>query len=105
LATISPLSDSEKQWLQNFERKLGELHSREAYNTAFLDPRQLELAEAALKKMASYSYIVYGGYPAAERNVLRVFPPSTNRPFPLSKRSGLVGQAAMKWGTVICLVQ
>lgn len=74
MATISPLSDSEKQWLQNFERKLGELHSREACNTAFLDPRQLELAEAALKKMPSYSYTVYGGYPAAERNVLRVFP-------------------------------
>jgi RNA-binding protein YlmH len=74
VATTSALSDSEKQWLQNFERKLDELHSGETYNTAFLDPRQLELAEATLKKMPAYSYTVYGGHPAAERNVLRIFP-------------------------------
>lgn len=74
MATTSPLSDAEKQWLQNFERKLNELDGRGAYLTSFLDPRQLELAEAALRANRSLSYLVYGGYPAAERNVLSIFP-------------------------------
>ncbi len=72
----SPLSDAEKQWLQNFERKLKELEHRDRDTdvTSFLDPRQLELAETALRTNPAFSYLVYGGYPAAERNVLNIFP-------------------------------
>jgi len=74
VATTSPLSDAEKQWLQNFERKLNELDGRGIYLTSFLDPRQFELAEAVLRANPFFSYLVYGGHPAAERNVLSIFP-------------------------------
>lgn len=39
-----------------------------------MDPRQLELAEQALRDITALSYTVYGGYPEAERNVLYIFP-------------------------------
>jgi RNA-binding protein YlmH len=74
VTTASPLSDSEKLWLQHFERKLGELHGGNSYSTAFLDPRQLELAEALLAKIPGLAYSVYGGYPEAERSALAVYP-------------------------------
>lgn len=74
MTTESPLSDSEKQWLKHFERKLEELHGGNSYSTAFLDPRQLELAEALLAKMSDLAYSVYGGYPEAERSALAVYP-------------------------------
>ncbi len=74
MSKTSPLSEGEKQWQQNFERKLDEMHGGKIINTAFLDPRQLELAEALLRKKPGLSYTVYGGYPEAERNALCVFP-------------------------------
>lgn len=73
MAKASPLSETEKQWLQHFQRKLDEMAGHQEHVTAFLDPRQLELAEAALGKRHDLSYTVYGGYPAAERNVLNIF--------------------------------
>ncbi len=60
--------------MQQFERKLEQVHGSRIINTAFLDPRQLELAEAVLKKRTDLSYTVYGGYPRAERNALAIFP-------------------------------
>jgi RNA-binding protein YlmH len=72
--TTSPLSEAEKQWLQNFERKLETLFGNRSLTTVFLDPRQLELAEAALNREKDLSYTVFGGYPEAERNLLFIFP-------------------------------
>jgi RNA-binding protein YlmH len=74
LITTSPLSEAEKQWLQNFERKLDTLVGNRTLTTAFLDPRQLELAEAVLNREKALSYTVFGGYPEAERNLLFIFP-------------------------------
>ncbi len=74
MITASPLSEAEKKWLQNFERKLEVLDGSRTLTTSFLDPRQLELAEAALRREESLSYTVFGGYPEAERNVLHIFP-------------------------------
>lgn len=74
MRTTSPLSDSEKQWLQNFERKLETLAGNRTLTTNFLDPRQLELAEAILSRENSLSYTVFGGYSEAERNLLYIFP-------------------------------
>ncbi len=70
----SPLSEEEKKWQEQFEQKLDDVASGRAHSTAFLDPRQLELAEAALKKRPDLAYTVYGGYPRAERNALYMFP-------------------------------
>lgn len=69
-----PLSENEKQWQQNFERRLEAVHENRTVTTSFLDPRQLELAEAALKNRGDLSYTVYGGFPRAERNALCIFP-------------------------------
>lgn len=74
MITAAPLSEAEKKWLQNFERKLEVLSGNRTLTTSFLDPRQLELAEAALRKEESLSYTVFGGYPDAERNILHIFP-------------------------------
>ena len=74
MITTSPLSEAEKQWLQNFERKLETIVGNRTLTTAFLDPRQLELAEAALSRENAISYTVFGGYPEAERNLLYIFP-------------------------------
>lgn len=74
MISMLPLSDSEKQWQQHFERKLESVVGSSSFNTAFLDPRQLELAEAAIHKKAALSYTVFGGYPGAERNQIHVFP-------------------------------
>ncbi len=68
-----PLSESEKQWRDQFLRKLESLSGREDYQTAFLDPLQQELAETVLQGTADWSYTVYGGYPGAERACIRVF--------------------------------
>ncbi len=68
------LTEEEKKWQQHFDRKLEEVEENRSYTTAFLDPRQLELAEALLRKKSNLSYTVYGGYPEAERNVIHVFP-------------------------------
>lgn len=73
MSKSSPLTETEKQWLQNFLRKLDEMGSHQEYVTAFLDPRQLELAESALAKHQDISYTVYGGHPGAERNALNIF--------------------------------
>lgn len=68
-----PLSDTEKQWLQHFERKLDELGGKQEYATPFFDPRQLELAETALQKRKDLSYTVFGGHSRAERNSLNIY--------------------------------
>jgi len=60
--------------MQHFERRLEQVHGNRVINTPFLDPRQLELAEAVLKNRSELSYTVYGGYPRAERNALAIFP-------------------------------
>ncbi len=73
IQSTSP-SEAEKKWMQQFERKLEQIHGSRIINTAFLDPRQLELAEAVLRKKTDLSYTVYGGYPRAERNALSIFP-------------------------------
>lgn len=73
MISASPLSESEKKWQVQFERKLGDLQSYGTLSTPFLDPRQLELAEQALRKMPELSYTVYGGHPEAERNCLCIF--------------------------------
>lgn len=69
----APLSEAEKQWLEHFERKLARMEGS-GFQTAFLDPRELELAEAKLGQHPHFSYSVFGGYPQAERNILNVFP-------------------------------
>ncbi|HSW35521.1 MAG TPA: YlmH/Sll1252 family protein [Candidatus Limnocylindrales bacterium] len=74
MVSMPPLTEGEKQWQQNFERKLLEVDGRKTYSTAFLDPRQFELAKAELQKRTALSYTVYGGYPDAERNSVHVFP-------------------------------
>jgi len=74
MSSLSFLSENEKQWQQQFERKLESLAGNRTIDTAFLDPRQLELAEQALRRMPVLSYTVYGGYPEAERNALYIFP-------------------------------
>jgi len=74
MGSATPLSEGEKQWQQHFTRKLEELGSGKTYCTAFLDPRQLELAESVLQSNRGLSCTVYGGYPEAERNVLYIFP-------------------------------
>ncbi|MDY6825702.1 MAG: YlmH/Sll1252 family protein [Bacillota bacterium] len=72
----SPLLEGEKQWLRQFGRRLDQLDGRVSHTTSFLDPRLLELAEAALKNNHAYSYTIGGGYPEAERNVIHLFPVS-----------------------------
>ncbi len=74
MTSSSALSESEKQWLQNFERKIAEIGGRNSFTTPFLDPRQLELAEAVLRNNRELSYAVFGGHPSAERNMLNIFP-------------------------------
>ncbi len=74
MSASAPLSEAEKQWLQNFEHKLEQVAANRSYSTAFLDPRQLELAEAVLRRNPAVAYTVYGGYPQAERNIMHVFP-------------------------------
>ncbi len=74
MTTTSPLSEAEKLWLQNFERKIEALNGNRTLTTSFLDPRQLELAETVLNRDKNLAYTVYGGYPAAERNLLCIFP-------------------------------
>lgn len=73
IQSTSP-SETEKKWMQHFERKLEQIHGNKVINTSFLDPRQLELAEAVLKNRSELSYTVYGGFPRAERNALSIFP-------------------------------
>ena len=73
IQSTSP-SETEKKWMQHFERKLEQVHGNRVINTPFLDPRQLELAEAVLKNRSELSYTVYGGYPRSERNALAIFP-------------------------------
>lgn len=68
------LTEEEKRWQQDFERRLEEVSGNRSHTTAFLDPRQLELAEKVLRQKNDLSYTVYGGYPEAERNVIHVFP-------------------------------
>ncbi len=70
----SSLTEEEKKWQDHFDRRLETVGGKNTYTTAFLDPRQLELAEAVLRKKEGLSYSVYGGYPEAERNVIHVFP-------------------------------
>lgn len=70
----APLSEEERQWQHQFKRKLEEVQGGRTFSTAFLDPRRLELAESALNKYPALSYVVYGGYPEAERNALQIFP-------------------------------
>ena len=73
IQSTSP-SETEKKWMQHFERKIEHVHGNNVINTSFLDPRQLELAEAVLKNRPELSYTVYGGHPRAERNALAIFP-------------------------------
>jgi len=70
------LSEGEKQWLRQFERRLDQLDGRVSFTTSFLDPRLLELAGIALKNNHACSYTIGGGYPEAERNVIHLFPVS-----------------------------
>lgn len=91
MITASPLSEGEKQWQQHFERKLERLEGGKSFSTNFLDPRQFELAEQALRKMPALSYTVYGGYPEAERNVLNIFPAQHKPKLPS------VGALMVKW--------
>ncbi len=91
MISVSPLSESEKKWQLQFERKLGELQSSKTMSTNFLDPRQLELAEQALQKISVLSYTVYGGYPQAERNALYIFPAQQKPDLPP------VGALRVKW--------
>ncbi len=74
MSSESPLLEAEKQWLEHFTRKLDEVEGNRTSSTNFLDPRQLELAESALRKKENLSYTVYGGYSQAERNALYIFP-------------------------------
>lgn len=68
-----PLTDAEKKWRTEFSRKVQSIGSK-GLQTHFLDPLQLELAQAVLQELPELSYTVFGGYPAAERACLRVFP-------------------------------
>ena len=91
MVSASPLSESEKKWQLQFERKLGDLQSSKTLSTPFLDPRQLELAEQALRKMPVLSYTVYGGHPEAERNALCIFSAQQKPDLPP------VGAIMVKW--------
>jgi RNA-binding protein YlmH len=85
MSSPAPLTEGEKQWQLQFERKLGELQGAKTFSTSFLDPRQLELAEQVLQKTTTLSYTVYGGYPAAERNALYIFPGQQKSKLPAIK--------------------
>lgn len=74
MSFFAPLSDEEKKWLSRFERKLETPAGGRPCTTDFFDPRRLELAESALRRRPDLSYTVFGGYPAAERNALSIFP-------------------------------
>lgn len=69
-----PLTEAEKKWQSEFARKVQSLKGRAGMQTPFLDPLQLELARAALQEQPHLAYTVFGGFPAAERTCLRVFP-------------------------------
>lgn len=68
------LSEEEVKWQEHFTRKLDEVEGKSTFTTAFLDPRQFELAEAALRGRSDLAYSVYGGFPEAERKVLHIYP-------------------------------
>ncbi len=74
MSNTGPLSDEEKKWQLNFSRRLDQVSGRRIYCTAFLDPRQLELAEMVLAQKPGLSHTVYGGHPAAERNTVCIYP-------------------------------
>ncbi len=75
MGTIQTDSKQEEDWLRNFDRKLDYLEDNQtSFNSSFLDPRQLELAEKAIGKRQALSYTVFGGYPDAERNMIYIFP-------------------------------
>ncbi|MEW5785899.1 MAG: YlmH/Sll1252 family protein [Bacillota bacterium] len=69
-----PLTESEKKWRQALIRKVESLSGKEAFQTAFLDPLQLEIAAALLRDYPHLSTTVFGGYSGAERVRLRVSP-------------------------------
>lgn len=71
-----PPAEEEKNWQEQFDRRLEKVQESGPFSTAFLDPRRLELAEAVLRERPGLSYSVYGGYPGAERNALQVYPSS-----------------------------
>jgi RNA-binding protein YlmH len=70
----TPLTENEKQWRCQFARRVQSVTGEGGFQTAFLDPLQLELAEAVLREEAHLAYTVYGGYPGAERVCLHIFP-------------------------------
>ena len=70
----SSLSEEEVKWQEHFARKLEEVEGKNTFTTAFLDPRQFELAEAVLRSRSNIAYTVYGGYPEAERKILQIYP-------------------------------
>lgn len=74
MAYTGPLTEEEKKWQVHFSRRLEGIEGSGSYCTAFLDPRQLELAEAALAKAPALAHAVYGGHPQAERNIVCITP-------------------------------
>ncbi len=77
-----PPAEEEKNWQEQFDRRLEKVEEGGPFSTAFLDPRRLDLAEAVLKERSGLSYTVYGGYPGAERNALQIFPSSQGGSLP-----------------------
>ena len=47
-----PLTETEQKWRSSFDHKLKTLQGNAAFQTAFLDPIQLELADKLLKDTA-----------------------------------------------------
>lgn len=81
----SSLSEEEIKWQEHFTRKLDKLEGKSTFTTAFLDPRQFELAEAALRGRSDLAYTVYGGFPEAERKVLHIYPAQHQGSLPFLK--------------------
>lgn len=69
-----PLTGGEEKWREQFARRVDSLGEGEVLDCPFLDPLQLELAAEVLKKRPHLACTVFGGYPAAERARVRLFP-------------------------------
>ncbi|MBS3942776.1 MAG: photosystem II S4 domain protein [Dethiobacter sp.] len=85
-----PLTEAEKKWRQEFIRKLQSVGDC-GFETAFLDPLQLELAQEALKDFQELSYTIFGGYPTAERAILRIFPAKQHGSLPEAAALAVTG--------------
>lgn len=68
------MTEAEILWQEGFLTRLQSLEGDQDYQTEFLDPGQLRIAEEALRKYSHLGYTAYGGYGTARRVCLNIFP-------------------------------